>query len=189
MAVTSAQIAIVGCGPGSADYLTEAARQAVAEAEVLVGSRRLLDAVRPSVAASASLSRATSPRCWRPSKRIAPPGGGWPCWSAAIRGCSASPASRGALRPGQLPDRAGRQLRAGGLRPAGLGLGDARILSAHGRTPPADRRGTCSRWTRSPFWPARRKPAWSPGRPASWRPPMTPIVCENLTLDGERVRR
>jgi cobalt-precorrin-7 (C5)-methyltransferase len=36
-------IAIVGCGPGNPDYLTAAAVQAVAEAEVLVGAQRLLD--------------------------------------------------------------------------------------------------------------------------------------------------
>jgi cobalt-precorrin-7 (C5)-methyltransferase len=43
MAMNPGRIAIVGCGPGSAQYLTEAARQAVAGAEVLVGSRRLLE--------------------------------------------------------------------------------------------------------------------------------------------------
>ncbi len=37
------KIVIVGCGPGSPAYVTEAARQAVARAEVLAGSRRLLD--------------------------------------------------------------------------------------------------------------------------------------------------
>jgi precorrin-6y C5,15-methyltransferase (decarboxylating) CbiE subunit len=36
-------IVIVGCGPGSPDYLTAAAIRAVQEAEVLVGARRLLE--------------------------------------------------------------------------------------------------------------------------------------------------
>jgi cobalt-precorrin-7 (C5)-methyltransferase len=36
-------IVIVGCGPGSAEYLTPAACQAVMAAEVMVGSVRLLD--------------------------------------------------------------------------------------------------------------------------------------------------
>lgn len=36
-------IVIVGCGPGSPEYLTAAAIRAVQEAEVLVGARRLLD--------------------------------------------------------------------------------------------------------------------------------------------------
>ena len=36
-------IVIVGCGPGSPEYLTPAAARAVEEAEVLVGARRLLE--------------------------------------------------------------------------------------------------------------------------------------------------
>ncbi len=36
-------IAIIGCGPGSAAYLTEEARQCAAGADVMIGSRRLLD--------------------------------------------------------------------------------------------------------------------------------------------------
>jgi len=39
----TAPVAVVGCGPGSPQYLTDVARQAVAAAEVLAGSRRLLD--------------------------------------------------------------------------------------------------------------------------------------------------
>lgn len=37
------KITIVGCGPGSPDYLTPAAIRAVHQAEVLVGAQRLLD--------------------------------------------------------------------------------------------------------------------------------------------------
>jgi len=37
------QIIIAGCGPGHPDYLTDAVRNAVARAEVLVGARHLLD--------------------------------------------------------------------------------------------------------------------------------------------------
>ncbi len=36
-------ITIIGCGPGSASYLTEEARQGAAGADALIGSRRLLD--------------------------------------------------------------------------------------------------------------------------------------------------
>lgn len=43
MEVKEPVIAIVGCGPGSADYLTPLARQVVEQAEVLIGARRLLD--------------------------------------------------------------------------------------------------------------------------------------------------
>jgi len=37
------KVTIVGCGPGSLDYLTRAAIRAVQRAEILVGSQRLLD--------------------------------------------------------------------------------------------------------------------------------------------------
>jgi cobalt-precorrin-7 (C5)-methyltransferase len=43
MAVEGPLIYIVGCGPGSLDYLTPAALQVVEQAEVLVGAKRLLD--------------------------------------------------------------------------------------------------------------------------------------------------
>jgi cobalt-precorrin-7 (C5)-methyltransferase len=42
MEVKEHKIAIVGCGPGSPDYLTAAARGAIEKAEVIVGTERLL---------------------------------------------------------------------------------------------------------------------------------------------------
>jgi cobalt-precorrin-7 (C5)-methyltransferase len=43
MAVEGPLIHIVGCGPGSPDYLTPAAQGVIETAEVLVGAKRLLD--------------------------------------------------------------------------------------------------------------------------------------------------
>lgn len=43
-------IIITGCGPGSLEYVTPAARHAIEKAEVLVGARRLLD-VFPEISA------------------------------------------------------------------------------------------------------------------------------------------
>ena len=43
MAIDEPLITIVGCGPGSPDYITPAAAAAAAAADVLVGSQRLLD--------------------------------------------------------------------------------------------------------------------------------------------------
>jgi cobalt-precorrin-7 (C5)-methyltransferase len=43
MAVRRRPITIVGCGPGSRDYLTLAALKAVEQADVLVGAKRLLE--------------------------------------------------------------------------------------------------------------------------------------------------
>ncbi|MBF0633773.1 MAG: precorrin-6y C5,15-methyltransferase (decarboxylating) subunit CbiE [Nitrospinae bacterium] len=36
-------ITIIGCGPGSAEYLTQSARQAAGEADFMIGSKRLLE--------------------------------------------------------------------------------------------------------------------------------------------------
>lgn len=43
MAMTPSRILIVGCGPGSKKYVSPAAAEAVYSADVLLGSRRLLD--------------------------------------------------------------------------------------------------------------------------------------------------
>ncbi len=43
MEITNKKITIVGCGPGSPDYLTPAAQKAVANAQILAGAQRLLD--------------------------------------------------------------------------------------------------------------------------------------------------
>jgi cobalt-precorrin-7 (C5)-methyltransferase len=43
MAIVDPLIYIVGCGPGSLDYLTPAALRVIEKAEVLVGAKRLLD--------------------------------------------------------------------------------------------------------------------------------------------------
>src|SRR5512135_3183712 len=43
MAIEFQSISIVGCGPGSLDYLTPAALKVIEQAEVLVGAKRLLD--------------------------------------------------------------------------------------------------------------------------------------------------
>ncbi|MCK4960023.1 MAG: precorrin-6y C5,15-methyltransferase (decarboxylating) subunit CbiE [Planctomycetes bacterium] len=43
MEVNENSITIVGCGPGSADYLMPVAHKAIAHAQVLVGAQRLLD--------------------------------------------------------------------------------------------------------------------------------------------------
>lgn len=50
MAIEFQSISIVGCGPGSLDYLTPASLRAIERAEVLVGAKRLLDLFPSSTA-------------------------------------------------------------------------------------------------------------------------------------------
>jgi precorrin-6B methylase 1 len=64
MAVTKNKIVIVGCGPGGPGYLTPAGRQAIEQAQVLVGTPRLLKSFstlnpifRPSAAGTFSTAQ------------------------------------------------------------------------------------------------------------------------------------
>lgn len=56
-----AMITIVGCGPGALDHLPPVAHQAILEAEVLVGARRLLD-LFPTVSAERIVVSADIPK-------------------------------------------------------------------------------------------------------------------------------
>ena len=68
-------IVIVGCGPGSPEYLTAAASRAVQEAEVLVGARRLLELfpVHPGerIIMEAHTEKVLAAIAERPDKKIA----------------------------------------------------------------------------------------------------------------------
>lgn len=52
-----AEITIIGCGPGSADYLTSIARRAALEADVLLGSPRLISLFPESKAERVEVTR------------------------------------------------------------------------------------------------------------------------------------
>ena len=190
MAVNARHIVIVGCGPGSPDYLTEAARQAVAEAEVILGSRRLLELFadgagqRVAVGADVAAVLAAIAAHRAAGRRVAVLVSGDPGLFSLARPVI------GALRPGAVPGRAGRQLPCRWPLPGWDSTGPTPGSSA----PTAARRRSTAeelrpRPTRSPSWAARREAMhWTAGPPASWRPPTTAYLCENLTLDGERVR-
>ncbi len=51
------KIKIVGCGPGSPDYITPAASKAVASASVIIGAQKLLDLFPHSTAIKESLGK------------------------------------------------------------------------------------------------------------------------------------
>jgi cobalt-precorrin-7 (C5)-methyltransferase len=75
MEIETHPIVIVGCGPGSPDYLTPGAVRAVQEAEVLVGARRLLelfpDHPGERIVMEAHTERVLAAIAQRPDKRIA----------------------------------------------------------------------------------------------------------------------
>ena len=142
------------------------------QAEVLVGSRRLLAlfgehrgqrvAVEGDIAALLAAHR----------RRIAPPGGGGRAGQRRSGAVQPGPArDRGALRPGELPESLpGVSSVQVAFARLGLDWADARIISAHGRTPQWTGRGTAGAATSWPCWAARPKPcgwiAHAAGRPA-----------------------
>jgi cobalt-precorrin-7 (C5)-methyltransferase len=187
-AVTPAPIAIVGCGPGALEYLTPAARQAIDEAEVLVGARRVLDQL-PLTAAErivvgsdiASALDALAARVGR--QRIAVVVSGDPGV------CSlAQPIIR---RFGRAACRVLPGITAVQVAFARLGLEwfNATLLSAHAGIPPVQ---TAALATVEKIAILAGNPATLPWLRALGRELAAShaiIVCENLTLPDERVRR
>jgi len=179
-------IVIVGCGPGSADYLTPVAVRAVNEAEVLIGSQRLLD-LFPAVSAEripvgAALDDALDEIQARLGhKKIAVLVTGDPGLFSLAR--------RVVRRFGQeccriIPGISSVQT---AFARIGLDWADARIISAHKQDPEFD-----------DFWPRADKIAVLGGREASLRwiaqrllPTLEDrrvFVCENLTMNDEVIQ-
>ena len=189
MAVNLPKLAIVGCGPGAAEYLTEAARRAVARADVLCGSRRLLD-LFPDGPAERLVLDAHIPAAL---ERIAE-------WRAAGRRIAVlvsgdpglySLAQRVIRRFGQpqcevVPAVSSVQVAFSRL---GIDWADARILSAHGRTPdatPADLQGADKV---AVLGGTRESLRWSAGIAAALEASHALFLAENLTLADERFQR
>jgi precorrin-6y C5,15-methyltransferase (decarboxylating) CbiE subunit len=189
MAVNAARIVIVGCGPGSAKYLTDAARQAAAGAEVLLGSRRLREMfadcdgrrVELDCDPAAAVEEIEAQRA--AGRRIAVLVSGDPGLFSLAR---------------RIVERFGREQceLIAAVSPVqvafarlGLDWSDARIVSAHGRTPAltpqelagGDKLAVLVGTREAMEWAARAAEALSASHDA--------FLCENLTLAGEQIRR
>ena len=189
MAIDSTRITIVGCGPGSPDYVTEAARRAVRDAQVLVGSRRLLamfaDGPAERIVADADVPAVLE-----------------------HLGAAASAGHRVAVLvsgdPGlyslaqQVVRRFGRQqctviagISSVQLAFARLGLdwADARVISAHGRTPAVAIEELAALDKIAVLAGSRDATGWAARAAEALRATHVAFLCENLTLDGESVRQ
>ena len=180
-------ISIVGCGPGSPEYLTPAAMKAVSRAEVLVGARRLLDlflssqAERIEVGAGTGeiLDRIEARRCHR---RIAVLVTGDPgLFSLAKLVLERFGRDNCRVIPGISSVHAA-------FASVGVDWADARVISAHKENPCCD----ASVWESDkiavlggrpgfPRWIAEQLAGCNSGDRLIF-------VCENLTLEDERIR-
>ena len=190
MAMNPPQIVVVGCGPGAPEYLTDAARRAVAEAEALVGSRRLLDLFADGARPRADGRRRRRCRgAWRRSKHTAPPDAAWPCWSAAIRACSASPAASPSDSAGPIAASSRALAPCNWLSPGWASIGATRRSSAPTHSAPqADVEELCRFDKLAVLGGGREGRQWIARAAAALAETHEAILCENLSLDNERIR-
>jgi len=181
------KITIVGCGPGSPDYLTGAATRAVQTAEVMVGWQRLLDLfpdaeaervlVGPDINLALEVIEEHSEH-----KSVAVLVSGDPgLFSLAKR----------------VIDRFGRKccevvpgLSAVQVAFARLGLdwADARIISAHKKNPDQTFLGSLRNEEKLAIFAGRKEAVkWIAGLAGALRKDRRIFVCQDLTLDDEQV--
>lgn len=179
-------ITIVGCGPGSLEYLTPMARRAIDKAETLMGAERLLELFPESLAEKIAVGgdvkaalAAISERLRRKKITVLVTGDPGLCSLAhpvidqfGIDACMVIPGVS--------------SIQAAFAR-AGVDWLDARILSAHGREPDVDAESCRENASIAILAGNQMALRWIAdfaeklgGRRA--------VVCENLTLPNERVR-
>lgn len=188
MAVTQFKIAIVGCGPGSAQYLTEAARAAVAGADVLLGAPRLLelftDAPARRIALDGDLAAMLEDIAARRAsgKRVAVLVSGDP----GLYSLAQQVVRRfGPEQCEVVPAVSAVQVAFARL---GLDWADARIVSAHARIPELTPAGLGPADKIAILVGAPASVRWAAGMAFAIRASHAAFLGENLTLDDERFR-
>jgi precorrin-6y C5,15-methyltransferase (decarboxylating) CbiE subunit len=189
MAVNSGKIMIVGCGPGSLHYLTDAARHAVARADVLVGSKRLLElfpsgsaeriSVTSDIAAALDMIAELQPAGGLIVVLVSGDPGLFSLAQSVVR-------RFGRERCEIIPAVSSVQV---AFARMGLDWADARILSAHAATPEVaddaisqtDKLAILAGTKDALHWAAHAARLVESSHAA--------VLCENLTLDGECVRQ
>jgi cobalt-precorrin-7 (C5)-methyltransferase len=188
MALNSGRIQIVGCGPGSPRYLTVAARQAVTGADVLVGSARLLGLfsdhpgrrVVSGADIPALLDEVARERAAGRSVAILVSG------DPGLFSLGAKVVRRfGREHCHIVPGISSVQVAFARL---GLDWADARILSAHARLPQVNAEELRRHDKIAILTGSRDAVRWAAQLAEALRSSHESFLCENLTLDDERVR-
>jgi cobalt-precorrin-7 (C5)-methyltransferase len=171
MAIKKPNIIIVGCGPGSPEYITPLALKAVNEAEILVGARRLLD-----------LLEEMAPYQDRPMAVLV---SGDPGLSSLARPVI----KRFGLESCRIiPGISSIQVAFARL---GLDWGEARIIDAHGQDPNADLSAILQSGVETIAVLGGRKGSseWLSKAVQGVNSDWVVYVCENLTLTDEKIRQ
>jgi len=180
-------VTIIGCGPGAAAYLTGAARAAAADADVLIGSERLLD-LFPRGRGRRVESKGDVESVLREIQRAR---------SARVAVLVSGDVGLSSLA-GPLLRRLGRgrcKLVAGvssvqvAFARLGLEWSGARIVSAHGRDAgePEQVLGSCA--GAAILCGTRQAVEWAARAAASLERTHTAFLCQDLTLPSERIDR
>lgn len=186
MAIEEPKIMIVGCGPGSPDYVLPAARDAIRDAEVLVGARRFLEMFPSGNAVSIGFSGDGSSMldeiaCYAGKKKIVILVAGDPGLYSLARNVVRR-FGRAACRV--LPGISSFQV---AFARIGLDWEDARLLSLHGRTPSVSPASFADEKKIAVFAGGEQSRRWlcDLGRVLGTR--FDVFICSNLTLADERV--
>jgi cobalt-precorrin-7 (C5)-methyltransferase len=189
MAIDTPAIVIVGCGPGAAEYVTEAARRAAAEADVLVGSPRLLAMVGDGTAERVAVDAHIAPLLAKLAELRA----------AGRRIAVLVSGDPGLFSLGQtlvrhfgreacevVPGVSSVQVAFSRL---GLDWSDARVASAHGRAPTAGAAELAGSDKVALLAGTADALRWAAGVVGALAASHEAFLCENLTLAGEQVRQ
>lgn len=182
------KIAIVGCGPGSPEHLTEAARRTIRDADVLVGAERLVDAFaskrQERIFLGADIPQVLKDIADRRETR------------KVVVLVTGDPGLCSLAKP--IVERFGRDacevlpgISSVQLAFARLGMDwlDARIMDAHGHLPdvtPPQLSG-CDKI--AILAGHRDSPAWMANLAGALRGSHAVFVCEDLSLETEQIRR
>ncbi len=187
MAVNDPRIMIVGCGPGSPDYLTSAAAKAVARAEVILGSKRLLALFNEDESPRIELPARVEPALemiaqHAAERRVAVLVSGSPGLFSLAK---AVVGRFGREHCRIIPAVSSVQVAFARL---GLDWADARILSAHGSLPEVTAEELADYPKIAVLAGTEQAVRWVCDVAGKLQESHELFVCENLTLDNEQVR-
>ncbi len=184
-----ASVSIIGCGPGSPQYVTEATRQAVARADVLVGGNRLLelfpDCPAERILVQSDIAAVLQQIATRRAagQRVAVLVSGDP----GLHSLAANVTEHfGREQCEVVPAVSSVQVAFARL---GLDWADARILSAHGRIPEIAADELAQADKIAILAGTVEAIRWSAGMAGALEASHRAFLAENLTLDDERFQQ